>query len=237
VFGIEIDGKRESLRFAKIADAKELKRSLVAEGHKVTMFEYSAAEVEAMRREAADHEFMRLGMQYYIAARAAGVVAGLLPVCGNLYHHSIEMFLKSRLAQTYSLNDLKYKFGHKLPKIWKAFKKEFPASGLSQFDQTIQDVEKYDEIRYPDNVVKRGAQMIVDYRGEIPVHNTTTPQRQEPVYKFYYDDVDRLIGEIFRISSRNPLFYTSGLRPEVREILARNNPIAAALLPPDAGAS
>jgi hypothetical protein len=100
VFGIEIDGKREGLRFAKIADAKELKRSLVAEGRKVAIFQYSAEEVEAMRREAADHEFMRLGVQYYIAARSAAW-AGLLPVCGNLYHHSIEMFLKSGIARTY----------------------------------------------------------------------------------------------------------------------------------------
>jgi hypothetical protein len=37
-----------------------------------------------------DEEFMKLGVQYYVAARSA-VMAQLLPVCGNLYHHSLEI--------------------------------------------------------------------------------------------------------------------------------------------------
>jgi hypothetical protein len=234
VFGIEIDGKREGMRFAKVADAKELKKALVADGRKVALFQYSAAEVETMRREAADHEFMNLGVQYSLAARTAAL-AGLF-VCGNLYHHSIEMFLKSGLTRKYSMHDLQYEFRHELPKLWDAFKKEFDAAGLARFDETIEDVEKFEDIRYPNKVIRYGVQLIVDYRGENPVEYPASPERPEPLYKFYYDDVDRLIGEIFRASSRNPLFYTSGLKPEVQEMLARYNPIAADLLPPGAGA-
>ena len=40
-----------------------------------------------------EEEFMKLGVQYYAAARSSAW-AGLW-VCGNLYHHSIEMFLKA----------------------------------------------------------------------------------------------------------------------------------------------
>ena len=60
-----------------------------------------------------DEEFMKLGVQYYVAARSA-VMAKLLPVCGNLYHHSLEMFLKAGLSRHITLDDLKHprKFGH-----------------------------------------------------------------------------------------------------------------------------
>jgi hypothetical protein len=60
-----------------------------------------------------DEEFMKLGVQYYVAARSA-VMAHLLPVCGNLYHHSLEMFLKAGLSRHLSLRDLQNRFGHRL---------------------------------------------------------------------------------------------------------------------------
>jgi hypothetical protein len=90
MIGIEIDGKREKLRFGSKAKAKPFVAELITSGHKVTFFKYSKDEIEAMTREAADREFMRLGTQYYIAARYVAW-AGLLPVSGNLYHHAIEM--------------------------------------------------------------------------------------------------------------------------------------------------
>jgi hypothetical protein len=184
-----------------------------------------------MTTQAADAEFMGLGVQYYVAARSAAW-AGLLPVCGNLYHHSLEMFLKSGLSRKYSLQELKNNFGHRLVDIWNAFKTEFPAPELAQFDTTIADIEEFEDVRYPDKVLKHGAQMAVDYRGSAPASAqiSASSSRPEPSYKFYFDDVDRLIGEIFRASSRNPLFFTSGLKPDVRAMLARDNPVADQIL-------
>ena len=43
-------------------------------------------------------EFLNLGIQYYIAARCAAH-ARLMPACGNLFHHSIEMLLKAYLLR------------------------------------------------------------------------------------------------------------------------------------------
>jgi hypothetical protein len=172
-----------------------------------------------------DEEFMTLGVQYYVAARATAL-AGLLPVCGNLYHHALEMFLKAGLSRTHSLQDLKSKnFGHKLIDIWNVFKTDFDSTALQQFDATIADVHDFEEIRYPDKVLKNGAQMLVDW-GTTPVQSSAT----EPMYKLHVNDLDRLIGEIFRVSSRNPLFFTGGLKRDVREMLARDNPIATQLL-------
>ena len=91
LFGVEINGELKDL-FGSRASAEELQAAVVAHGGTAVIFEHTAAEVEARTREAADHELMGLGVQYYVAARAAAW-AGLLPVCGNLYHHSIEMSL------------------------------------------------------------------------------------------------------------------------------------------------
>src|SRR5689334_128947 len=120
LFGVEIDGERKNL-FGSAANAKALKAAAIAEGHKAVIFAHSEAEKKAHRAKAADEEFMKLGVQYYVAARSA-VMAQLLPVCGNLYHHSLEMFLKAGLSRHITLDDLKNqrKFGHDLRKLWPA---------------------------------------------------------------------------------------------------------------------
>jgi hypothetical protein len=174
-----------------------------------------------------DEEFLKLGVQYYVAARYAALAgAGLLPVCGNLYHHALEMFLKSGLSRKHSLQDPKSKkFGHKLIDIWDAFKADFPSTELPQFDTTIADIHDFEEIRYPNEVLKNGAQMVVDW-GSIPAQSSAS----EPMYKLHVNDLDRLIWEIFCASSRNPKYFTAGVKPEVRAMLARENPVAAQLL-------
>src|ERR1700694_886065 len=99
------------------------------------------------RRE--DEEFLKLGVQYYVAARSAAW-AGLLPVCGNLYHHALEMFLKAGLSRKHLLSELRSnKFGHKLINTWDAFKADFPSPALAQFDMTISDIDDFEDIRYP----------------------------------------------------------------------------------------
>jgi hypothetical protein len=226
LFGVEINGERKNL-FGSLDSAKELQAAVVAEGGKAVIFQHSEAEVESRTREAASGEFLKLGVQYYAAARAIR----LLPVTGNLYHHALEMFLKAGLSRKYSLTALKRQFGHKLPDLWREFKIEFPAPEFEAFDDTIEDVEDFEEVRYPDSVLKHGALMILDYRGTAaPVQTSGPPARPEPEYRFYFDDVDRLIGAIFTASGKNPLFFTSGVRPEVQDMLARDNPVAKQLL-------
>jgi len=130
---------------------------------------------DAERREKIDAEFMRLGVQYYVAARSTAC-AGLLPVCGNLYHHALEMFLKAGLSRKYSLAELK-RCRHKLSDIWNAFKTDFRSTALLQFDETVAEIAKFEEIRYPDNVLEHGAQMLVDWGPTIPAHNSTPSPR------------------------------------------------------------
>ena len=179
---------------------------------------------DAERREKIDAEFMRLGVQYYVAARSTAC-AGLLPVCGNLYHHALEMFLKAGLSRKYSLAELK-RCRHKLSDIWNAFKTDFRSTALLQFDETVAEIAKFEEIRYPDNVLEHGAKMQVDW-GPIPAQiGASSP----PLYKLYPKNLDRLVWGIFSASCRNPLFFTTRLKPDVRDMLARDNPVAAQLL-------
>ena len=184
-----------------------------------------------MSVDAAEEEFMKLGVQYYAAARSCAW--GGLWVCGNLYHHSLEMFLKAGLSRRYSLEDLKNKFSHILVAIWTAFKGDFPSIALLEFDTIIADLAKFEDIRYPDTVLKRGAKIIIEYQSALtPKPQLSTPPRPEPEYKLDFYEMDRLVGAIFRVSSLNPLFFTLGLKPDVRAMLARDNPVAAQLLPP-----
>jgi hypothetical protein len=175
-----------------------------------------------------DQEFMRLGVQYYVAARSAAW-AELLPVCGNLYHHALEMLLKAGLSRKHSSRILQKKFSHKLLTIWNAFKAEFPSPDLPQFDQTIADIDEFEEIRYPDKIVKHGAQMLIDWASD---HAQTSLASSPPVYQLKVNDLDRLVVGIFHASSRNPLFFTSGLRlrQDVQAMIARDNPVAEQIL-------
>jgi hypothetical protein len=80
-------------------------------------------------------------------------------------------------------------------------------------------------------VLALGAQMIVEW-GATSGTNTFSPS--PPLYQLNVNDLDRLVAKIFEASSRNPLFFTSYLAgfPHAREIIMRDNPAAAQLLPP-----
>jgi hypothetical protein len=69
--------------------------------------------------------FMTTGSQYYTTARFA-MHAQCMPVCGNLFHHAVEMLLKGGLARKRPLGDLKENMGHRLKKLWREFKTDFP---------------------------------------------------------------------------------------------------------------
>jgi hypothetical protein len=91
--------------------------------------------------------FMQTGSQYYTMARFA-MHAQSMPVCGNLFHHAVEMLLKGGLARKRSLSDLR-DMGHKLKKLWSAFKTDFPDTSLKRHDKTISSLDKFEDIRYP----------------------------------------------------------------------------------------
>jgi len=177
----------------------------------------------------ADVQFLRLGVQYYVAGRSA-VLAALLPISGNLFHHAIESFLKARLSQKLSLQKVKAlggRTGHELPPLWDAFKTEFPMARLEEFDGTIADLEHFERLRYPDAVIKEGAEILVGTGTFIG----TPGANPAPRYQIDTLVIDHLVAKIFEVCSRNPAFFTGGMNSYAREAITRNNPIGERFLP------
>lgn len=166
------------------------------------------------------HAFFSTGAQYYVAGRFSAF-AGLNPVTGNLLHHAIEMFLKGGLSNTKSLGELK-KLDHKLPKVWSEFKRQCGDADLTSFDQVVAELDKFESIRYPDEVLKNGMSSTIDI--------VRSPQSkgglvaQVPHYGVCLEEIDELVAAIFQKASRNPKAYLGNMMmPTAQEFLRRDN--------------
>jgi hypothetical protein len=166
----------------------------------------------------ADNLFLQNACQYYATARFA-VHAECMPVCGNLFHHAVEMFLKAGLAQRRELSELR-NMSHKLKeKLWPAFKQDFANPGLTRHDKTIACLDEFEDIRYPDEVLKRGMGVTADWSSGSAVilaGKASTPQQ----YKIVVSDIDDLIADVFKVCSRNPPAFTNSA---AREAINRHN--------------
>lgn len=170
--------------------------------------------------EAMEYNFLKFGVQYYVAARSA-VLAGLLPVSGNLYHHAIEMFLKAGLSSNHST----VKFGHNLKILWKEFKTEFEKSSFEKYDSTITSLDAFESIRYPNKLIKEGARMMTVWN-TVDNSMAISSNMQPPMYKVVVNDIDELIINIFEICSKNPKFFVVTLSDYGRNVIVKDNPFS-----------
>src|SRR6266481_4758116 len=98
--------------------------------------------------------YFNLATQYYVTARwATFTISGT--VAGNLFHHAVELYLKGDLSRSMPRNQLII-FGHDLSRLWKAYKRKYAAVDLSSFDNCDKALQKFEIIRYPDSIAKRG---------------------------------------------------------------------------------
>ncbi len=164
---------------------------------------------------------IELAMQYYASGRFAAI-NGMLPVCGNLLHHAVEMFLKGALARRLDRAAL-YGLKHDLKKIWKRTKLEFPGTELSSFDASIFRLDLFERIRYPDNLVDEGGTIQIDIHRNawVPSHEDkkTTPR----MYNFVLEDIDELVKVIFGFASLNPLFFSGGMKRQAFAMINDSN--------------
>jgi hypothetical protein len=166
-------------------------------------------------------EFFQLAFQYYVAARFAAS-AHLLPVTGNLFHHAIEMFLKGELTKHLDEPERR-RIGHRLTKLWAAFKQQMPAGqSLASFDLIIDELDKFEDIRFPENIVSRGMTCSIGF-GKPLIASARTGSRPEPRYELSVPDIDRLVKTILDASEVNPLFFTAGYHGPARTYLRRMN--------------
>jgi hypothetical protein len=66
--------------------------------------------------------------------------------------------LKGALSKSMPLREMKKKLGHKLPKIWEAFKAQLGDSSLSKFDALITSLNTFEDVLYPDKLIAKGAE-------------------------------------------------------------------------------
>jgi hypothetical protein len=176
------------------------------------------AEGAAMNTPIHAHHFAERAHQYYTVARFA-MYAQTMPVVGTLFHHAVEMALKSGLAKKRPLTELK-DMGHDLKKLWKAFKADFPNSKLDQHNGTVSTLNKYEEIRYPN--FKHSIGMVSSWSDSpgavIAFGGLKTPKQ----YPIVVDEIDALMADVIEASSWNPRFFAS-TNPAALTALRRHN--------------
>jgi hypothetical protein len=146
--------------------------------------------------------FVESGYEYYANARFA-MHAQSSYVCGNLFHHAVEMLLKVDLARTgKSLEELQH-MGHNLKKLWRAYKGNHPNAALSRHDRTINRLDKHEDIRYPDPALGSiGVSM--EWSGEPGKVTAYGGMKSPKQYAVVVSDIDHLIAEIVRTTPWNP---------------------------------
>jgi hypothetical protein len=148
-----------------------------------------------------DYFFVGSGYEYYANARFA-MHAQSSYVCGNLFHHAIEMLLKADLAKTgASLEELQ-RMGHSLKRLWRAYKSNHPNAALARHDRTINRLDKHEDIRYP-NPALGSIGVSLEWFGEpggVTAYGGTKSPKQ---FAVVVGDIDDLVAEIIRVSSWN----------------------------------
>jgi hypothetical protein len=146
------------------------------------------------------HErFIEYGLQYYTAGRCA-VSTGLNPVAANIIHHAVEMFLKAGLC-AHTTEDERRKLGHDLPKIWEKFKTHHdPKGALARFDGCVQGLHEFEDIRYPEGMMKPGSIVLRMQFANAPMPKdqvmlTGKPQPKE--FSLEMSEIDTLIRAIY----------------------------------------
>ena len=164
-------------------------------------------------------QYFQAAVQYHVTARYAAL-AGFLPVCGNLFHRAIEMYLKGHLCTT--LNEAqRRKLKHDLRKIWRQFKKEVSDSRLDGFDEIVSALDKFERIRYPEEIVRHGMLALISFKkGDVEMMG---PSRREVSYEVVVGELDALAKVIFEESKINPLFFTKSLNQHALTYLKELN--------------
>ena len=167
-----------------------------------------------------DSLFIEAGMHYYVAGRHA-VFAGLNPTAANLLHHAVEMALKGALAKKgLELKALKRLY-HDLPEIWREFKAQYGIND-SAFDGVIDELQKFETIRYPDEIVKKGLKSEMG-RGKRP-----SQLSGDPTHTLWLGEIDELMDKVFTDGSiSHAAFVGCLLMPEAKEYLLKENEVAA----------
>jgi hypothetical protein len=167
--------------------------------------------MEDSREKQISDAFFVLGAQYYAVATYAAPEF-LMPICGSLFHHAIEMLLKGYLANTHDTARLKV-LGHNLVKLWESFKAAGDDSDLNSLDPVIAKLDRFENIRYPDNIINDGMKMGISFNIIGPRLIDQFPS-EAPKYDIEVQKLDKLVATIFHRACVPPGTYFGNL-PDV----------------------
>ncbi len=154
-----------------------------------------------------DYYYLALSIQYFCLARF-GSRFPFNPVSGNLYHHSFELLLKAYLHPAISAQDLQYKYGHNLQKLWETFKDRTSENELDTYDLYIKNLDAWERVRYLKLASGKHASSIVIHEGHAPkeyLESIATIKNSELMdFSLYLDDMDELFQVIFFATKQDP---------------------------------
>jgi hypothetical protein len=171
------------------------------------------------------YHFLDLAFGYYMTGRFA--VLNRLSVGPNLMHHAVELLIKfsllmdvpkaQRSAETAKIGRA---YGHNLNKLWNRYKQHIAPTDLSQFDQVIADLNRWEKVRYGGfPTLGKGVAKAVS-----PARTPVSISRPTDLYVLGWDDVDDLITTIFETSGINPKYGGVGYSyTELHEWYEREN--------------
>ena len=147
-----------------------------------------------------------LGLQYLVAGRFA-TASWCMPVAANLLHHAIEMFLKGCLVEAVGFSGLpRGRNGHDLRALWRLCLEQFSGENLDRFTDTIGDLDRFEQIRYPETLIRHGALIGIGFPSG--ARHVQLQGQKTPEYQVSVDDIDALVGALFKVGRVNPAFYS-----------------------------
>jgi hypothetical protein len=166
------------------------------------------------------YHFYKTGLQYYAMARSASFAA-MLPLNGNLFHHAVEMILKGKLTHILPLKKLQCKYRHNLRKTWRRFKRLFPIDDLTPFDNLINRLDDFENLRYPDSVLANGCHISFDMGKCLPA--IQWHGQRQPLYQLSLPDIDAFLSRLIVLCSINPMAYLGSRLGETWQMILRDN--------------
>jgi hypothetical protein len=92
---------------------------------------------------------------------------------------------------------------------------------LDRFDPVIASLDKFEDVRYPETVARRGMTGTIDFTSPGVAAVSGPGSARLPSYKINVQDLDDLMKHIFDKSEMNFQAFTSGLGHDASEYLNR----------------
>jgi hypothetical protein len=107
--------------------------------------------------------------------------------------------------------------GHKLGKLWQAFKTDYRDPALVRHDTTVSSLDKFEDIRYPPD-----HSFSVTLQWDGPIYPSPPPTDTQP-YILMVSDIDELVADILAKTGWNTGLFFQGPNTAMLDVLTFRN--------------